>query len=127
MKTAGQCMEPYRFIGLLVHVEIDRPLGSRHPTHGFEYPVNYGFIPGEPAPDGEWLDAYVLGVSHAIALFDGRCIAVIHRLDDNDDKLVVVPDGAEFSDVQIRQAVNFQEQFFKSAIVRGVGYRQADG
>jgi inorganic pyrophosphatase len=32
-----------RFLGTEVAVTIDRPLGSKHPKHGFSYEVNYGF------------------------------------------------------------------------------------
>ena len=71
-----------------------------------------------PAPDGEDLDAYILGVSEPLERFEGTCIAVIHRLDDADDKLVVVPPGVEMSDEQIRDLTNFQEQFFSSTIFR---------
>lgn len=97
---------------------MDRPLGSLHPEFGFEYPVNYGFVPETSAPDGEELDAYVLGVSMPLPTFKGRCVAVIHRLDDDDDKLVVVPDGYEISDDGIRQATHFQEKYFTSQIFR---------
>jgi inorganic pyrophosphatase len=106
------------YIGRLVEVEIDRPLGSSHPKHGFTYPVNYGFVPGVPAPDGDELDAYVLGVSEPRQRFTGRCIAVVHRLDDADDKLVVVPDGIELSDAEVRRLTQFQEQYFTSTILR---------
>ena len=107
-----------QFIGSLVRLNIDRPMGSCHPTHGFEYPINYGYLPGENAPDGEQLDAYVLGVTVPLGSFNGRCIAVIHRLDDDDDKLVVVPDGTQLSDEEIRRETRFQEQFFQSVILR---------
>jgi inorganic pyrophosphatase len=106
------------FIGRLVEVEIDRPLGSSHPEHGFTYPVNYGFVPGVPAPDGDELDAYVLDVFEARERFTGRCIAVVHRLDDADDNLVVVPDGVELSDADVRRLAQFQEQYFTSTILR---------
>lgn len=33
------------FIGQKVNVIVDRPLGSKHPKHGFTYEVNYGYIP----------------------------------------------------------------------------------
>lgn len=111
-------MNAREHIGRLVVVEIDRPLGSLHPDFGFAYPVNYGFVPGTRAPDGEELDAYVLGVSEALSTFAGRCIAVIHRLDDDDDKLVVVPDGAQVSDAEIRRSTDFQERYFTSVVVR---------
>jgi inorganic pyrophosphatase len=106
------------FIGKRVQVIIDRPLGSRHPRHGFYYPVNYGYLPGVPAPDGEDLDAYVLGVDQPLERFEGVCIAVIHRLDDADDKLIVVPPGVALNDDEIREMTNFQEQFFTSEIIR---------
>lgn len=97
---------------------MDRPLGSKHPKHGFVYEVNYGYIDGITAPDGEELDAYFLGVDTALEKTQGVCIAIIHRLDNDDDKLVVVPEGVDFSDDEIMKAVNFQEKYFKSVIVR---------
>ena len=109
---------PSEFLNRTLSVKIDRPLGSRHPTYGFIYPVNYGYVPHTPAPDGDDLDAYVLGVFEPIEEFTGRCIAVVHRLDDDDDKLIVVPDGKQYSDEQIQALVEFQECFFKSIIVR---------
>lgn len=111
--------DPRTFLGHTVKVVIDRPYGSHHPTHGFAYPVNYGYLPGIPAPDGEDLDAYVLGVEALpLSEFTGICIAVVHRLDDTDDKLVVVPAGVTLTDDQVRQAVHFQEQYFQSEILR---------
>ncbi len=83
------------------------------------FPVNYGYVPGVAAPDGEDLDAYVLGIFEPMREFTGRCIAVIERLDDADDKLVVVPDGRAYTDEQIQALVEFQEQWFKSVIWRG--------
>ena len=77
------------FLAQEVTVAIDRALGSRHPRHGFLYPVNYGCLPGVRAPDGEDLDAYVLGVAVPLTTFSGRAVAIVHREDDDDDKLVV--------------------------------------
>ena len=106
------------FIQAVVAVEIDRPLGSKHPRHGFIYPVNYGFVPGVLAPDGEYLDAYVLGIFEPVSRFEGRCIAVLQRLNDEDDKLIVVPEGRTYSDEQIQALVEFQERYFVSVIIR---------
>src|SRR5512140_996591 len=105
---------PRDFLNRTVSVKIDRPLGSHHPQHGFIYPVNYGYVPDTPAPDGDDLDAYVLGVFDPIETFTGRCIAVVHRLDDDDDKLIIVPEGMQYSAEQIQALVEFQERFFKS-------------
>ena len=114
----GEYVDARTLIGKTVQVSIDRPLGSRHPETGFTYPVNYGFLPGVPAPDGENLDAYVLGVFDPLVKFTGRCIAVIQRSDDDDDKLIVAPEGKDFSDEQILALTGFQERFFKSSITR---------
>ena len=106
------------FLGEEVEVTMDRPLGSKHPKHEFYYPFNYGYIEGVIAPDGEELDAYVLGVFEPLEKFTGICIAVIHRIDDEDDKLIVVPEGQNYSDEQILTLTEFQERFFKSEIIR---------
>lgn len=106
------------WLGKRVTVVVERPLGSRHPMHGFEYAANYGHVPGTEAPDGEALDAYVLGVADPVAEFVGTCVAVIHRADDDDDKLVVVPDWVQLGDEEIARAVAFQEQWFRTSIVR---------
>ncbi|MFH1620472.1 MAG: inorganic diphosphatase [Patescibacteria group bacterium] len=106
------------FLGKIVPVKMDRPLGSKHPKHGYVYPVNYGFVPETKSLDGGELDAYVLGVDVPLEEFSGRCIAVVHRLDDDDDKLIVVPDGQSMTDDEICKAIHFQEQYFKSEVIR---------
>ncbi len=106
------------FLNKIVEVKMDRPLGSKHPKHGFVYEVNYGFIPNTVSGDGEELDAYVLLVDESLETFEGRVVAVVHRTNDDDDKLVVVPDGQEISDEEIEKAVAFQEQWFTHEILR---------
>ena len=106
------------FIGKIVEVEMDRPLGTRHPKHGFMYCVNYGYIPGTISGDGEELDAYLIGVFEPVKSYIGKCIAVIHRINDDDDKLVVVPEGKNYTDEEIRVLTEFQERFFESEIIR---------
>lgn len=110
--------ESYSYIGNMVNVKIDRPLNSKHPKHGFTYPINYGYIPNTISGDGEEIDCYVLGVDKPIENFEGRCIAVIHRTNDDDDKLIVVLDGKSYTDDEIRKLTNFQEQYFESEIIR---------
>ena len=108
-----------KFLGKTVKIKINRPLGSKHPKHGFVYEVNYGFVPDTKAPDGEEIDAYLLGINEPVKKFTGKCIAIIHRLDDNDDKLVIVPENYhEISDEEILEAVNFQEKWFDAVVVR---------
>ena len=86
------------YIGKILDVKIDRPMGSKHPKHGFIYPVNYGYVPNTISGDGEELDCYVLGIFEPVDTFRGKCIAIIHRIDDNDDKLITVPEEKEYPD-----------------------------
>lgn len=106
------------FLGKSVEVIFDRPLGCKHPKHGFVYEVNYGYIPGIMAADGEELDAYFLGIEESLEKAKGVVIAVIHREDDDDDKLIVTKDGEQMSDEEIMESVEFQEKYFKSTIIR---------
>ena len=111
-------MNSKSFLGKTVTVKMDRPLGSKHPKYNFEYPVNYGFIPDTKVADGEELDAYVLNVDESMEEFTGICVAIIHRTDDDDDKLVVIPENTDITDDKIRELTHFQEQYFKSVIWR---------
>ena len=106
------------YIGKILDVKIDREFGSKHPKHGFIYPVNYGYVPNTVSGDGEELDCYVLGVFEPIKEFRGKCIAVIHRTNDDDDKLIIVPENIEYTDSAIDALVEFQERFFKHVIIR---------
>ena len=73
-------------------------MGSYHPEHkDMYYPINYGYIEGIIAPDGEEQDAYILGVNEPVREFTGRIIAIIHRLDDAEEKWVVAPENTTFT------------------------------
>ena len=102
--------------GKKVTVIIDRPLGSKHPKYDFIYPLNYGYIPGIIAGDGEEQDAYVLGIDKPLEEFTGVVLAVIHRLNDVEDKWIVVPEETSFTKEEIIKQVDFQEKYFKIEI-----------
>ena len=106
------------YLGKEITIKIDRPLGTRHPKHNFIYLLNYGYVPNTISDEGEELDAYLLGVFEPVDEYHGRVIAIIHRTNDNDDKLVVVPDGVNYTDNQIIALTEFQERFFKMVIWR---------
>jgi len=107
-----------QYLGKIVSAKIDRPIGTLHPTNGFVYMVNYGFIPNTIAPDGEEVDVYVLGVFEPLTKFTGRCIAIIHRTNDNDDKVILAPEDVDYNDKQILALTEFQERFFKSRVIK---------
>ncbi|HIX28282.1 MAG TPA: inorganic pyrophosphatase [Candidatus Blautia stercoravium] len=93
-------------------------MGSYHPEHkDMYYPINYGYIKGIMAADGEEQDAYILGVYEPVREFTGRIVAVIRRLDDVEEKWVVAPENMSFSKDEIMVQVQFQEKYFRSEIV----------
>ena len=101
-------------VGRTVTVTVERPMGSYHPEHPtLFYPINYGYIEGLMGGDGEALDAYIVGVDRPLTSFSGRVIAIIHRRDDVEDKLVVAPAGQSFTREEVIAATAFQEQYFK--------------
>ncbi|TSC62685.1 MAG: inorganic pyrophosphatase [Parcubacteria group bacterium Athens0416_74] len=107
------------FLGKKVQLEFDQPVGSSYAPHKIDsYPINYGYVPGVPAPDGDYLDAYLLNVSEPLEKAEGVCIAIIHRLEDDDDKLVVTPKGEQLSDEEIYEQTSFQEHLYKGIIIR---------
>ena len=82
------------------------------------YPINYGYIEDIMAADGQEQDVYVLGTDQPIQTFEGKVIAIYHRLDDSEDKWIVSLDGSDVSDAEIMQAIGFQEQYFKGELIR---------
>lgn len=111
-------MDHKEYLGKELNIVVDRELGSKHPEYGFIYPVNYGYVPDTVSGDGEELDCYLLGVFEPVKTFKGKCIAIIHRVDDDDDKLIIVPKNKEYSDDAINALVEFQERYFEHIIVR---------
>ena len=104
-------------LGKIVTVTVDRPLGSYHPKHkDIYYSLNYGYIPGIFANDGEEQDAYILGINEPVKEFTGKVVAIIHRFDDVEEKWVVAPEGASFTREEIAKLVAFQEQYFQTEI-----------
>ena len=105
-------------IGKTVKVTVDRPLGSYHPRHkDLYYPINYGYVEEFVGGDGDYQDAYILGVEHAVSEFVGEVIAIIHRHNDVEEKWVVAPNGVKFTKEEIVPKVMFQEKYFKSEII----------
>lgn len=115
------------YLGKRVEIQIDRPLGSAHPRYGFLYPINYGFVPGTMAPDGAELDAYFLGSDEPLETAAGACVGIIHRLQDDDDKLVIVAKGVTLSKEEILKAVHFQEQWFEHKLIPSATLRVVAG
>lgn len=107
------------WLGQIVRVAVDRPLGSVHPRHpDLVYPVNYGEIPGTLSGDGQPIDASLLGWDVPVREAEGVVTAVIVRENDAEDKLVVARPGTLWADADIMKAVSFQERYFRGRLVR---------
>ena len=105
-------------LGKIVKVIVDRPLGSHHPNYeDLIYPINYGYVEGIIAPDGEEQDAYILGIDKPVERFTGKIIAIVHRINDVEDKWVVAPEGATYTREEIIKQIEFQEKFFEYEII----------
>lgn len=118
LKLGGDIKSSVDYLGKTVRLIIDRPIGSRHPTHtDMIYGVNYGYVDGGIVmPDNEAIDAYLLGVDEAVSEYTGVVAAVIHRIDDNEDKLIVIPENTAVSREKIRHDTYFCERYFDTAI-----------
>ena len=108
------------FLNKKVKIVMDRSMGSKHPKWNFIYPINYGYVPNTISGDGEELDAYIVGIFEPVEEYEGKCIAAIHRLDDDDDKLVIAPEEKIYTKQQIEALVEFQERFFEHEIIEEI-------
>ena len=106
------------YLNQKLYIKIDRPMGSKHPKYDMIYPINYGYLPNTISGDGEEIDCYLLGVNKPVNDYTGTCIAIIKRLNDNDDKLIIVPDNYNLTNEEIDKEIDFVEKYFKHIIIR---------
>lgn len=106
------------YLGKNVTIKIDRPIGYVHKkaNYSLTYPINYGYISDVTGGDGEELDVYLLGVNEPAKEYTAKIIAIVHRYNDVEDKLIAVPEGMAFDKKEIEQAVCFQEQYYETEI-----------
>ena len=109
-------LRPY--LGKTVTIGIDRPIGYVHHkgSKTLVYPINYGYIPAVLGGDGEELDVYLLGVDHPVESYTGRIIGIVYRADDVEDKLIMAPEGMDFTVAEMEAAVQFQEKYYRSHV-----------
>lgn len=106
------------FLGKTVVIGIDRPVGFIHKKENYSltYPINYGYIPGVLGGDGEELDVYLLGVNEPVEEYECHIIAIAHRHNDVEDKLIGAPVGMSFTKDEIENAIYFQEQYYDTEV-----------
>ncbi len=53
-----------------------------------------------------------------------KYFTIIHRIKDNDDKLIVVPNDKSYYDDAIGELVEFKEKYFKHILIRKLIIRE---
>lgn len=91
-----------------VNVKIDRPIGYKD-KFGTVYPVNYGFVEGVIAGDGEEQDVYIISkeINEELVVFEGEVVAVIYRKDDIEDKWVATKMERNFCVKKLKKVLSF--------------------
>ncbi len=115
-------MDNLQYLNKILEVKIDRPIGTKYKNYETIYPINYGYVPNTISGDGEELDCYILGIYEPLKTFKGKCIAIIHRTNDDDDKLVLAPLDKSYTNTEIRALTDFQERYFESELIRDENY-----
>ena len=107
------------YLGKTVRIVVDRPVGYVHKKEKYTlvYPINYGYVPGVLGGDGEELDVYLLGVPEPVTEYEAKVIGAVCREDDVEDKLIAAPEGAVFTPEEMAAAVEFQEKYYRTAVV----------
>lgn len=99
-------------------IVMDRPIGAIHPKHpDLIYSINYGYVEGIIAPDGEEQDVYLLGIDYPVERFTAQVFAIIHRNDDVEEKWVACPEGQHYTAEQVKELTHFQEQYYDSYVI----------
>ena len=69
-------MEESKYIGKDVHIIIINQIGSTNHRSNYIYPLNCGYL-----IDGEkYIKVYLLGIYEKVLEYDGRCIALIKKI-----------------------------------------------
>ena len=108
-----------RYLGRIVDIKIDRPIGYIHKKgeKTLHYKINYGYIEGVLGGDGEELDVYLLGVDEPVDEYRVEIIGAVYRENDVEDKLIAAPVGVKFSKEEIESQIEFQEKYYKTKVV----------
>ena len=106
------------YLGKVVDIEIDRPIGYVHKKKNYDlvYPINYGYIPGVLGGDDEELDVYLMGVDEPVEAYTCRIVGIVYRRNDVEDKLIAAPLDKRYTAEEIASAIYFQEQYYDTYV-----------
>ena len=106
------------YLGKVVDIEIDRPIGYVHKKKNYDlvYPINYGYIPGVLGGDDEELDVYLMGLDEPVTAYTCRIVGIVYRRNDVEDKLIAAPVDKRYTAEEIAAAIHFQEQYYDTYV-----------
>ncbi len=107
------------YLGKMVTVIVDRPYGSFHLQYSdVTYPCNAGYVKERiPVEDGEFQDAYIIGVEEPVESFTGVVVGIIYRKSENQSKWIVMPVGMTINHDEIIQRIGLEEQHYETRII----------
>lgn len=121
-KDNSEEVEMKSLIGKELDAIITRPIGTVHPRYkDIIYEVNYGILKDYELKDNKELKTYIVGESMPTSqngIYHGKVLAILHRLNDDNDRIIIAPIGRTLSDDEIISKTEFAEQYFVSEIIR---------
>lgn len=106
-----------QYLGRRLTVQIDRPVGSKHPKYDYHYPLNYGYVPKTLAEDGSEIDVYLLNHEQPLSQVQVVIVGIAVRHNDDENKLIATLDGHCPDVHSVTEQLHFQEQYFDTEYV----------
>ena len=106
-------MNEIKYLGRDLNVIITNQIGSIDNKDNFIYPVNYGYL----KDIDKKIDVYILGIYNQLKIFNGKCIGIIKKIND-DGKLIVTDNNKYYSDSQIEALIEFKEKNSNYLLIR---------
>ncbi|ASP38347.1 inorganic pyrophosphatase [Bacterioplanes sanyensis] len=106
-----------QYLGRRIIVQIDRPVGSKHPKYDYHYPLNYGYVPKTVAEDGSEIDVYLLNHEQPLSQVQVVIVGIAVRHNDDENKLIATLDGHCPDVYSVTEQLYFQEQYFDTEYV----------
>lgn len=111
----NKIMEESKYIGNDVHIVITNQIGSINKKGNYTYPLNCGYLIDKE----KYIKVYLLGVYEKVLEYDGRCIALVKKISD-DNCLIIAPKDKYYTDEQIEALIAFAEENSNYLIIRNV-------
>ncbi|MCH5191620.1 MAG: NUDIX domain-containing protein [Oscillospiraceae bacterium] len=96
-------------LGRYVRVRVTDPMHSYDSEKNLTFDLNYGVVESGLDPHSPVRGAYIMGVTHAVRVFEGRVVAVIKRKNMDGIVIVVAPKSKRYIVHTIEDAVAFAE------------------